>query len=148
MKYFAEEVLLHWFLDDVWLDSHSAKSRHVVKFSSASLPICFFFAFKRLIVPKSLALNFYKQLWIAIWKLSIDDWCGPNEGNERNLDSKSYIKDIKDILKKGHKNLKKSPTLFCCYYVSNFKRRWEIFSNFVTFSHYLNFNKLIKIRIL
>ena len=75
---FWEEFLLRWFLDDVWLDSHSAKSRHVVKFSSASLPICFFFAFKRLIVPKSLALNFYKQLWIAIWKLSIDDWNGPN----------------------------------------------------------------------
>ena len=148
MKYFAEELLLHWFLDDVWLDSHSAKSRHVVKFSSASLPICFFFAFKRLIVPKSLALNFYKQLWIAIWKLSIDDWRGPNKGNERNLDSKSCYIKVQIFWKKPTKIWKKSPTLFCCYYVSNFKRRWEIFSNFVTFSHYLNFNKLIKIRIL
>ena len=104
--------MLHWFLDDVWLDFHSAKSRHVVKFSSASLPICFFFAFKRLIVPKSLALNFYKQLWIAIWKLSIDDWRGPNKGNERNLDSKSCYIKVQIFWKKATKIWKNLPLCF------------------------------------
>ena len=41
--------------------------------------------------------------------------------------------------------MKKSLTLFWCYYLSNFEKRWEIFfSNCVAFSQYLNFKDLAR----
>ena len=44
---------------------------------------------------------------------------------------------------KGHTNLKKSPICFDVTELTEHLNKWEIFSNFVAFSQYLNFDYLV-----
>ena len=77
---------------------------------------------------------FYTPLCLISFNVSFD-----KSNIEQKITKKRQIFKVQ-IFWESHKNLKKSPTSFWRHYLSSFKIKWEIFSNFVAFSHYLDFN--------